>query len=65
MFNLQSQDTPGTIDVVSLFTNISVDESLQIINNKLHNNDTLAERSVLQFEAIMELLDICLTTIYF
>jgi hypothetical protein len=57
--NLQSSDTLVSFDVVSLFTNVPVDEALQVIRNKLHNDDTLAERSPLQVEAIMELLDVC------
>jgi hypothetical protein len=35
------------------------------IRNKLHNDDTLAEPSVLQVEATMELLEVCLRTTYF
>jgi hypothetical protein len=42
-----------------------MDEALQVISSKLHNDDTLAERSVLQTEAIMELLEFCLRTTYF
>jgi hypothetical protein len=47
----QSQDTLINFDIFSLFTNVPVDETLQIIENKLHNDDTLAERSILQFES--------------
>jgi hypothetical protein len=54
--NLQSADTLVSFDV-SLFTNVPVTESLQVIRNKLHNDNTLPERSVLQVEAIMELLE--------
>ncbi|XP_023710144.1 uncharacterized protein LOC111865932 [Cryptotermes secundus] len=39
--------------------------NLQIIENKLHNDVTLMERSVLQVEAIMELLEVCLRTTCF
>jgi hypothetical protein len=53
--NLQSLDTLISFDI-SLFTNVPVDEALQVIRNKLHNDDTLVERSVKQIEAIMELL---------
>jgi hypothetical protein len=41
--SLQAQDTLISFDVVSLFTNISVDKGLQVIRNNLHNDDTLAE----------------------
>jgi hypothetical protein len=63
--NLRRQDTLVSFDVVSLFTNVPVDEALQVINNKLTNDNTLAERSILKVEAIMELLDVCLRTTYF
>jgi hypothetical protein len=66
---LKSVDLP-TLDAlvsfdISLFTNAPVDEALQIMSNELHNNDTLAERSALQAEAIIELLEACLRTTYF
>jgi hypothetical protein len=63
--NLRSPDTLVSFDVVSLFTNAPVDEALQVIRNKPHNGDTLAKPSVLQVEAIMELLKVCLRTTYF
>jgi hypothetical protein len=64
--NLQSLVTLISFDV-SLFTNVQVDEALDVIStrNKLRNDDTLAEESVLQVEAIMKLLEICLRTTYF
>jgi hypothetical protein len=63
--NFQSLGTFISFDVVSLFTNVPVDEAVQVIRNKLHSDDTLAGRSVLQEEAIMELLEVCLRTTYF
>jgi hypothetical protein len=63
--NVQSLDSLVSFDVVSLFTNVPVDKALQVIRNKLHNDDKLAEWPVLQVEAIMELLEVCLRTIYF
>jgi hypothetical protein len=39
----KSQDTLVSFDVVSLFANVAVDETLQIIENKLRIDDTLAE----------------------
>lgn len=43
----------------------SFDEALKVIRNKLHNDDTLVERSVLQIETIVEMLEVCLRTEYF
>jgi hypothetical protein len=63
--NLQSLDNLVSFDVVSIFSNVPVNEALLVIRNKLHNNDTLAEQSVLQVEAIMELQEVCLRTTYF
>jgi hypothetical protein len=45
-------------------TNQVVD-AIEVIRNKLHNDDSLAGRSVLQVEAIMELLEVCLRNTYF
>jgi hypothetical protein len=58
LVNLRRQDTLVSFDVVSLFTNVPVDEALQVVRNKLANDNTLAERSILKVEAIMELLDV-------
>jgi hypothetical protein len=48
-----------------LFINVPVVEALQVIRNKLQNDHTLTERSSLEVEAIMELLEGCLKTTYF
>jgi hypothetical protein len=64
LVNLQSPDTLVSFDVV-IFTNVPVDEALQVISKELRNDDTMAERSVLQAEATMELLEVCLKTKYF
>jgi hypothetical protein len=36
-----------------------------LVCNKLHNDYTLVERSALQPETIMEMLEVCLRTTYF
>jgi hypothetical protein len=51
--------------VVSLFTNIPVDEASHVIQGRFLTDHTLAERSTLHVKAIMELLEICLRTTYF
>jgi hypothetical protein len=63
--SLQHSDILVIFDVVSLFTNVPVDRALQVIEGRLPTDHTLAERSPLQVEAIMELLEICLRVTYF
>jgi hypothetical protein len=63
--NILPSDTLVSFDVVSAFTNAPVDEALEVIRDKLTNDDTLVERSALRDEAIMELLEVCLRTTYF
>jgi hypothetical protein len=55
--NFHSLNTLVSFDVVGLFTNVPVGEDPQVVSNKVHNDDTSAEWSVLQVEAIMELLE--------
>jgi hypothetical protein len=40
--NLQSLDTLVSFDVVSLLTNVPLNEALKVIRNKFNNDDTLA-----------------------
>jgi hypothetical protein len=63
--NIKTLDALINFSAVSLFTNVPVDIALLVISNKLHNDDTLAGRFVLQVKVIMELLEICLRTTYF
>jgi hypothetical protein len=41
-----------------------VDEALEVIRDKLHNDNTLSEESTLHTEVIMELLEVCSRTTY-
>jgi hypothetical protein len=61
----KSSNALVSFNVVSIFTNIPVDEAIQVIRHKLQNDDTLAGRSVLGVEATMDLLEVCLETTYF
>jgi hypothetical protein len=63
--NLQKEDCLVSFDVVSLFTNVPVEEVLQIIKNRLRMDPSFQERSPLQVDDVMELLDICLRSTYF
>jgi hypothetical protein len=61
---LQSADNLVCFDVI-LFTDLPVSEVLQVVRNKLHSDDTMVEWSVLQTEACLGLLNVCLTMTYF
>ncbi len=52
-------------DVVSLFTNTPIDESLNIIKERLESDKTLNKRTLLNVDDIIELLRFVLTTTYF
>jgi hypothetical protein len=63
--NRQSLDPRVNSDADNNFTQVPVDEALQVIRNKLHRHDILEERAVLQVEVIVGMLEICLCAIYF
>jgi hypothetical protein len=50
---------------ISLFTNVPVEEVLQVTRNRFSADPSFPESSPLQVKDVMELLDICLTTTYF
>ena len=52
-------------DVVSLFTNTPVSEALEIIRNQLENDKGLKDRTNLDIDDIMELLEFVVSTTYF
>ena len=52
-------------DVVSLFTNTPINKTLEIIRNRLNEDDSLSTRTKLSVDDIMELLEFILTTTYF
>lgn len=54
-----------SFDVVSLFTNVPVDKTLNILKDKLLNDQDLNTRTNLSVNTIMELLTICIKTTYF
>jgi hypothetical protein len=63
--NLQNEDCFVSFDVVSLFTNVLVEEVSQAVRKRLNMDPAFSERSSLQVQQVMELLDICLTTTQF
>ena len=52
-------------DISALFTSVPVDDSIVIIRDRLIHDDTLAERTTLSPDQIIELLSFCLKTTYF
>jgi hypothetical protein len=58
--SFQSLDTIISFDAVGLASNVPVEEALQVIGNKLHNEHTLAEQSILHVKTTTEWLEICL-----
>ncbi|XP_072033048.1 uncharacterized protein [Amphiura filiformis] len=52
-------------DVVSLFTNTPIDESLNVIKARLEHDKTLSKRTLLAVDDIIDLLKFVLTTTYF
>ena len=54
-----------SFDVKSLFTNVPIKESLEVIYEMLSNDDSLEERTLLTKERIIEMLRMCLKSTYF
>ena len=48
-----------SFDVESLFTKVPVDQSVEVIRNLLRNDDTLEERTAMDADRIVELLELC------
>ncbi|XP_072044089.1 uncharacterized protein [Amphiura filiformis] len=62
---IEEGDIFDSHDVVSLFTNTPIDKTLSIIKNRLSDDKTLKNRTNLNVDDIMELLEFVLTTTYF
>ena len=54
-----------SFDMTSLFTNVSIDEAVQVIYDKLQGNETLTDRTTLSPDRVAELLEACLRSTYF
>jgi phosphohistidine swiveling domain-containing protein len=54
-----------SFDVVSLFTNVPVQKTIELVKSKLEIDQTLTERTKLSVTAIIELLKLCITKTYF
>ena len=54
-----------SFEVVSLFTNVPVDETCEIIKRKLLDDVTLAERTKISVNEIIDLIKLCVSTTCF
>ena len=54
-----------SFDIVSLFTNVPIDEAVDTIRERLLKDVNLVKRTPLSLERIAELLDLCLRSTYF
>ena len=54
-----------SFDIVSLFTNVPVDKSLEIVKNRLENDTHLEDRTNLSISPTLKLLTYCVIDIYF
>ena len=62
---LDEEDMFVSHDVVSLFTNTPIPQSIEIIKNRLQKDKSLKKRTLLTPDDIVELLNFILTTTYF
>ena len=54
-----------SFDVSSLFTNVPIDEAVQVIRDRLRRDETLVNRTTLSPDRVTELLETCLKSTYF
>ncbi|XP_072047077.1 uncharacterized protein [Amphiura filiformis] len=62
---IDDEDIFNSHDVVSLFTNTPINKTLEIVRDYLDKDTTLKQRTLLNTEDIIELLEFVLTTTYF
>ena len=54
-----------SFDVSALFTSIPINEAIQVVRECLRKDLTWRQRTSLQAEDVLQLLDLCLNTTYF
>ena len=62
---LDEDEVLNSHDVVSLFTNVPIPETMDIIKDRLVGDNKLHERTLLEVSDIVELLKFCMSTTYF
>ena len=59
---LGAEEMLVSFDVLSLFTNVPIQEAVQVVKKKLKEDQSLPSRTLLTPKRITELLEICLIT---
>ena len=54
-----------SFDISSLFTNVPIVEAVDIIRDRLKEDDSLEYRTPLSHQRVAELLELCLRSTYF
>ena len=62
---IEDGDLLVSFDVVSLFTQVPIDEALKVIEQRLKEDETLMDRTSIPVEDICELTKLCLKSTYF
>ncbi len=62
---LEPDESLVSFDVSALFTSVPVEESLEIIREKLASDPTLGDHTSLSADQVTDILRVCLTTTYF
>ena len=63
--HVENDEILASFDVSSLFTSASVDEAISVIRERLREDETLGDRTILSPERVAELLEMCLKSTYF
>ena len=63
--SIEEDEILVSFDVSSLFTNVPIDEAVQIIQDRLRKDEILCDRTTLSPDRVAELLEVCLRSTYF
>ena len=65
MQTIESDEYLVTFDVVSLFTNVPTSLAVDVARRRLETDDTLADRTALNVNSIVSLLELCVSATSF
>ena len=63
--NMEEDESVVQFDVKSLFTCVSVDETVEVVHQKLQGDLSLRDRTTLNSDHVCLLLKLCLQSTYF